>query len=236
MDGGEWAGFVSLVKSNKPMLASLLEHGRPLKVSAALLEIGFTAGSFELKQVQDADALAELKALARGHYRQETDIRVVSLTGVPGDAPPTLSEKKSLEAANRLRRLTQDATEHPMVAALNKHTFTRESIDEGSYVAMAGFVTNAIHDRIERAIKTLTRRGVLPRLVQAQRRVALDGGERVVDALEDPPVGLERPGGARHGPAARGGGKRRLDLDGDLGVRRRAARDLRRRALRRRRR
>ncbi|KAF0220877.1 MAG: DNA polymerase III subunit [Geobacteraceae bacterium] len=114
---GNWPGFVSFVKGKKPMLASLLEHGRPLKVSTTLLEIGFSAGSFELKQVQDPDAMAELKALAHGYFRKETGIRLVSLTGAPGDVPPTLSEKKSLEEANRLRKVTQDATGHPMVAA-----------------------------------------------------------------------------------------------------------------------
>ena len=42
--------------------------------------------------------------------------------------------------------------DHPMVAALNKHSFTKESIDESSHVAMAGFVKDSIHEKIQRAV------------------------------------------------------------------------------------
>jgi hypothetical protein len=42
--------------------------------------------------------------------------------------------------------------DHPMVAVLNKHTFTKDSIDGSSYVAMAGFVKDDIHENIQRAV------------------------------------------------------------------------------------
>jgi len=44
--------------------------------------------------------------------------------------------------------------DHPLVAALNQRSFTKESIDEESYVAMAGFVKTNIHQSIRNAIKT----------------------------------------------------------------------------------
>lgn len=111
-----WGGFVSFVKGKKPMLASFLEHGHPLKVSPALLEIGFTAGSFQLSRLRDSDATAELQALAKGFFRAETAIRLVSLTGQDA-VPPSLLEKKSLEDAGRKQRIKELATSHPMVAA-----------------------------------------------------------------------------------------------------------------------
>ena len=52
-----------------------------------------------------------------------------------------------------------------MVAALNQRAFTKECIDEASYVALAGFVTNAIHDRIERAIQEKFHGSFKPRFV-----------------------------------------------------------------------
>lgn len=42
---------------------------------------------------------------------------------------------------------------HPMVAALNQRSFTKESIDEESYVAMAGFVRTNNHQSIRNAIQ-----------------------------------------------------------------------------------
>ena len=33
----------------------------------------------------------------------------------------------------------------PLISELNKHSFTTNSLDESSYVAMAGFVANDIH-------------------------------------------------------------------------------------------
>ena len=42
---------------------------------------------------------------------------------------------------------------HPMIAALNRHAFTKESLDDASYVAMAGFVKDNIHDKIQRAVE-----------------------------------------------------------------------------------
>jgi DNA polymerase III subunit gamma/tau len=113
----DWEGLVTFVKGKKPMLASFLEHGRPLRVSAMILEIGFTAGSFQLSSLQDAAAMAELQGLARSYFQAQTNIKLVSLTEEMGVAPPTLSEKKSLEEAGRQRLILQEAQNHPLVAA-----------------------------------------------------------------------------------------------------------------------
>ncbi|MCM2359581.1 MAG: DNA polymerase III subunit gamma/tau [Geobacteraceae bacterium] len=116
--GGDdpWSGFVSFVRGKKPMLASLLEHGHPFKVSPVLLELGFPADSFQLKSLKEPGAGSELQALARGFFRAETGIRLVSLTGEKG-APPSLLEKKSLEEAGRVQRMKELAGSHPMVGA-----------------------------------------------------------------------------------------------------------------------
>ena len=61
--------------------------------------------------------------------------------------------------------LSPASPEDPMVTALNKHAFTKESVDEASYVALAGFVTNGIHAQIERAIKEKFHGSFKPRLL-----------------------------------------------------------------------
>jgi DNA polymerase-3 subunit gamma/tau len=99
------------------MLASFLEHGHPLTVSATLLEIGFPTGSFQLSSLQDAAAMTELQQLAKAFFRAETTIRLASVTEETGEAPATLLQKKSLEETNRLNVIKEVAKSHPMVAA-----------------------------------------------------------------------------------------------------------------------
>jgi hypothetical protein len=54
---------------------------------------------------------------------------------------------------------------HSIVAALNQHSFTKESIDEQSYVALAGFVKTNIHQSIRAALKTKFGKSFKPGLV-----------------------------------------------------------------------
>jgi DNA polymerase-3 subunit gamma/tau len=112
-----WEGFVASVKEKKPMLATFLEHGHPLLVSAALLEIGFPTGSFQLSSLQDPAAMAELRELAKTFFRTETGIHLVALTKDSSKAPATLLQKKNLEETNKLSILKEAALSHPMVAA-----------------------------------------------------------------------------------------------------------------------
>jgi DNA polymerase-3 subunit gamma/tau len=112
-----WEEFVAFVKGKKPMLASFLEHGHPLRVSATLLEIGFPTGSFQLSSLKDAAAMTELQGLAKAFFRAETAIRLAPVTEETEEAPATLWEKKSLEEANRLNGIKEVAKSHPMVAA-----------------------------------------------------------------------------------------------------------------------
>lgn len=116
---GEWEQFVGFVKSRKPLLASILEQCRPLQVSAGRLELGLAAGSFELSRFQDADVKAELQGLAKSFFQvDESTIIVKTITDPSDDIPPTLAEKKSLEAADHQNKLKQTAASHPLVTAV----------------------------------------------------------------------------------------------------------------------
>jgi hypothetical protein len=55
--------------------------------------------------------------------------------------------------------------DHPMFALLNKHAFTKDSIDGSSYVAMAGFVKDDIHEKIQRAVNEQFNSSFKPRFV-----------------------------------------------------------------------
>ncbi|QWV97559.1 DNA polymerase III subunit gamma/tau [Geomonas nitrogeniifigens] len=115
--GGDlWGGFVQAVKAKKPMLGGALEEVYPVKVAQGVLEIGCLQGSFQLTRLQDPEQINELKSLAQGHFGVPTQVKVVALSGPPSDAAPTLSEKKSLEDAERKAVLRREAEEHPLVA------------------------------------------------------------------------------------------------------------------------
>lgn len=112
-----WSGFVRAVKGKKPMLGGALEEVYPVKVSQGHLEIGCLQGSFQLTRLQDPDQINELKGLAQAHFGVPTQVKVVALSAPPSDAAPTLSEKKSLEDAERKATLRREAEAHPLVAA-----------------------------------------------------------------------------------------------------------------------
>jgi DNA polymerase III subunit gamma/tau len=112
-----WGSLVRFIKGKKPMLGSELEQVYPVKVSRELLEIGCLTGSYELRRMQDPEKIAELKALVQAHFGAQTVVRIAVLGSVPTDAPPTLSEKKSLDDAERAAALRREAEAHPLVTA-----------------------------------------------------------------------------------------------------------------------
>jgi len=115
---GDWAGFVSLVKREKPMIGSLLEHARPLAVAPGLLEFGFAPNSFEYSALNTPSNLADLAAFGRTHFGVETVVRIKVAAVDAGDgAPMSLAEKKSRDDADRRRELEQSARTDPAVQA-----------------------------------------------------------------------------------------------------------------------
>ncbi len=115
--GDDWRGFVAMVKQEKPMIGSLLEHARPLRVGADLLELGFQSGSFEFMSLNSPSGLADLAVLAKAYFLSETVVRLKSITGVGNEIPPTLAEKQTLEAADNACRLDGLARANPGVQA-----------------------------------------------------------------------------------------------------------------------
>lgn len=114
---GSWEGFVAYVRGKKRPLAPVLEQGRPMVVSPELLELGYPAGSFDLKRLKDPEVLTELTAFARDYFRGATVVQLKSLDENAAGLPPTLAEKKSLDEADRRGRLTAAVEDHPAVAA-----------------------------------------------------------------------------------------------------------------------
>ena len=115
--GEGWAGFVAFVNREKKSIGKLLEHGRPLQFTAKDVEIGFPKGSFHLSCLQDADSMAALTELAARFCKATPTVRLTPLNGENRGLPPTVQEKKSLEADGRQQQLEEIARKHPLVAA-----------------------------------------------------------------------------------------------------------------------
>ena len=113
----DWHGFVAFVKAKKPMLASKLEKGSPLQISADSLQIGYPRGTLELSMLQDADYQLQLAELATAYYGNKVQIRIVPLSGNEDSLPLSIAEKKTAETARNEQTMKAAADSHPMVVA-----------------------------------------------------------------------------------------------------------------------
>ncbi len=77
-----WEGLVEQVKQSRPLIGSLLEHGRPLQLQPPTLEIGYAAGSFHLDQLQSPENREAVEAIARLYFDHPVTLRVVAT--IPG--------------------------------------------------------------------------------------------------------------------------------------------------------
>jgi len=115
-----WEGLVEQVKQSRPIIGSILEHGRPLRLEPPALEVGYPEGSFHLAHFQDVDNRQAVEAIARLYFDHPVTLRVVAITPDSDDAPPSLVEKRQALESDRQRRLKEDAMNHPALKAVQE--------------------------------------------------------------------------------------------------------------------
>jgi DNA polymerase-3 subunit gamma/tau len=113
----DWQGFVGYVKSKKPMLATKLEKGSPLKTAVGILHVGYQKGSLELSMLQEPDYQQQLAELAAAYYGIPVSIKIVVNSSEGGDLPLSIAEKKTVELARQEQVITEAADRHPLVIA-----------------------------------------------------------------------------------------------------------------------
>jgi len=113
----DWQGFVMYVKSKKPMLATKLEKGSPLKAVAGVLHIGYQKGSLELSMLQEPDYLQQLGELAAAYYGSPVAIKILVNSAASGEVPLSIAEKKTVELARQEQSIKEAADKHPLVMA-----------------------------------------------------------------------------------------------------------------------
>jgi DNA polymerase-3 subunit gamma/tau len=117
-DSKGWQGLVEQVKQSRPMLGSVMEHGRLLKLKPPLLEIGYPKDSFMISQLQEQDINQDLETLATEYFGETIKLRISAIDNQQQDAPPSLVETRQAEETDRMRRLQDDAIEHPALKAV----------------------------------------------------------------------------------------------------------------------
>ncbi len=117
-DSKDWQGLVEQVKQSRPLLGSVLEHGRPLKFAPPQLEIGYPKASGLLMQIQDQETCRELEVLAEAYFGQNVSLKILALEDKQQAAPPSLAEAHKARETDRMRRLREDAMQHPALKSV----------------------------------------------------------------------------------------------------------------------
>ena len=114
-----WQGLVEQVKQSRPMLGSVLEHGRLLKLEIPVIEIGYAKGSFMISQLQEPDISQDLEVLTTEYFGQPVKLRILTVDiEQQSAAPPSLVEEREAKETDRMRRLREDAMEHPALKSV----------------------------------------------------------------------------------------------------------------------
>jgi len=108
----KWKDFVTFAKKKKPPFASLLEHGEPLALDGARLEIAYPENSFYLERMQDADNLTFLQDLSQEFFKGPMKVKVSGKK--PGSLPRKGAENQG-ERKNSKREREEETLNHPLL-------------------------------------------------------------------------------------------------------------------------
>jgi DNA polymerase-3 subunit gamma/tau len=112
--GGGWSELVERVRRQRPALASLLEHGRPLKFCADAVEIGYPKDTFYFESAQERDNRSLLERVIAEHFGKPVTLTVAATEAADGGVQ-TLAESATDRQRRREREVRDGALEHPAV-------------------------------------------------------------------------------------------------------------------------
>jgi DNA polymerase-3 subunit gamma/tau len=71
-----------------------------------------------ISQLQEQEITEDLEALATTYFGQAVKLRVIPLDVKQQDTPPSLVETRQAKETDRMRRLREDAMEHPALKSV----------------------------------------------------------------------------------------------------------------------
>lgn len=111
---GDWSALVERIRGQRPALASLLEHGRPLTFCEEGVEIGYPKGTFYLESAQERENRSLLERVIAEHFGKPVALTIAATAAADGTVQ-TLAESAADRQRRREREIRDGALEHPAV-------------------------------------------------------------------------------------------------------------------------
>ena len=106
---------IDLVREKRAPLASVLEHASLLRIGPEGITLGFEAGSFFGKQVQDPAAHSALASALAAHFGGQPSVSFETLSSMTGHV--TLAQIDGAERKAKLDTAKRAIVQHPLVVA-----------------------------------------------------------------------------------------------------------------------
>lgn len=112
----EWNAFLTALRTTKPQLVSILEHGEPVVVSNTRIELAYPKDSLYGEMLREPDRLAMAHEAMRTHFGAGCRVTIAT-TGITAGAPAPAEEKARARAEKQeeQKRVRQAAAEHALV-------------------------------------------------------------------------------------------------------------------------
>jgi len=107
-----WRLLVNSIRQKKPLLASLLDHGKLLKKNENNIDIGFPKDSIFLESMQDPVKKKELNQVCEEFFGKKININIQILKSNSEDSK---DEELALTPSQKLERIKEEARRHPLV-------------------------------------------------------------------------------------------------------------------------
>jgi DNA polymerase-3 subunit gamma/tau len=104
-----WKNLLKFIRTKKPLLASLLEHGKLINLNLDSIEIGFPPNSFFLERIQEKSKKQELMKICEEFFGKRKEIIFSS------PESNKTKEEETLPLAQRNEKLREEAKNHPKV-------------------------------------------------------------------------------------------------------------------------
>ena len=111
---GVWNDFLKFLRGENPIMASFLQHGRPLFIDDASVEIGFEKGSFALDRVSEPDTLKSLEELSQRYFKKVMRLKITTAERIhkPKKESKRMAQSEETDLA---RHLKSEALDNPIV-------------------------------------------------------------------------------------------------------------------------
>ncbi len=109
---GSWQELVARVRLQRPALASLLEHGRPLKFTADGVEIAYAKGTFYWDSARERDNRSMIERMLAEHFGKSVKL---TLAATETADVASLAEQQAQRRRDHQREIRDGALEDPAV-------------------------------------------------------------------------------------------------------------------------